>query len=726
MSERFITTDPETLWSEFFQYMSDQGYWSREIESEAGQVISKLLCEIAGRVNYFANRTYEETFEESARRFDTLVNFLQRHGFNFEKFLQFNARQFTINRVLWGGYELTGATDYTFSENPNTDPDYNASWEVNLTLTLSGVIRLRHKFTDDGKVEGYFKFYPTKKLYSANNDPAVFQVPLTMNVGITITRILGFAAPLISMSVTNWESGSTTASTQYDIVSNHVFRTLLQTLQSVVLTSTNFNQLFSNLNKVYYIRRVSDSTEFELYANQYQSTDSTKTFLSYNGDEEQVMIVFEGFNVNDTMELSILNSVEFSGLLNTEDFKVLLDDTDLSSTELPLEFITEILNAGTITLNSITGQATYIPTGNIKLLQASDFEIISSDITRLSDTLWSFNLQPNISPVNLPFTFRMKLNDLPAPGTVYDAGDVDFTNLCNSQTGATDSSYMLLKLLTDDADVTFGTINIGFERKIFQPNLSTVDLLRNYMRDKKVENNALVTRNDFRYHLQNIPEVYESNAYEESDVIKVTFYPYTQAVIDAVNEFFVDNSFVDYTILAPRELGLCYIGNVYHTSSGDISDLFNAALENLNYFFDQTLTLDTLKSQIATEVEEIITLNGTFRFMISTNETYAPTVAFSDTISRNLKKFTLVFPALGYHQVELSDASGTYQDAYVSISYTIDKPNGVISFTLSFLGSTSRIYVLPVCDNYSLILNNREYMKGSSVLTTGIVNFVND
>lgn len=275
----FTGNDSDQIFSSMQQYMIDNGYWDENVwGTDSGQLFMRLMAEIVAANNYSVNRLYEESFEETARRIDTLVLALHRKGFVFEKFLNNNTKIYNIHRYYYY---------YHFSKT-NTYSLYRYQFYA------KGKLKIKFKNIVN-EIDNFYKINNDLNFYLLDsNQTDYYVIPMTYSgFGYTVAETNSYQVCQVSAGANNCVS-----------ISNSKFIFAANELFNEILNSNNTEFILNTIYKIFNFKV--NNISKNILKNKYEDiTEINKAYMSLTNTGIPNLIL-ENYLIGDEIEINYM------------------------------------------------------------------------------------------------------------------------------------------------------------------------------------------------------------------------------------------------------------------------------------------------------------------------------------------------------------------------------------------------------------------------------------
>ncbi len=652
----FTGYDSDQLMVQIQQYLIDNGYWNTEIwGTDSGMLLMWLLSELISVDNYAVNRAYEESFEETARRIDTLVQALHRKGFDFSKFLQ--NTQFVVG-------VRNQSLIYTMS-NPGTTTNIR----VEAAIKFTGKFKFR-RFNME-QVEGDLYEFGSD-WYGINTNEIILETPVEM-LGNYIygikDSVLGSHLGLANFSLKSGLSA----------VVDYLLTGQTEEISSFVNSSLNSSVVLEDISQIKSL--TADTLAVEVHKNRWESLDLPKAYLSC-AETGVPNLMLEEFPIGTAFVLEMWKNYRSSLFYRTN---TLVEGTDAEWVFESDEYCNIMLTPG-----SGYDLAPAVVNGGI-LQPDGSYNLKVEDMIYDSDLAlrrFSVTLTAGGGPVDVYIQVK---------GTTANIFDCLY---------ASETSFRLRGAVIPGNPNFFQSHTIYF---VDRTNSSLLDVvaIKNFLKEKMYSNQALVSESDANRVLSQLRGVIGYNVYKD-DGIKVCVYPDNAAIRLAVSEIFA-GSFFEYSFVDAVVKDIAFKGTIYHDGNLDESE-FIVKFGILKKYFNETLTFAEALQIIKANNEHVLDMTGKLCFGFYVEQ--SGIVNFDEEAGVDQDYFELYFPDRLDWNVTLTATSGSYQNAGISIVWTFDKATGAVAFTLNWVNEDVPFYVLIGRNNMSLQTKNNEVMLG--------------
>ena len=686
-TQQFTGYDSDQLFAQIQAYMISKGYWDAGTWStDTGQLMLRLLADLIASENYTINRSYEEVFEETARRIDTIAGALHRKGFDFSRLLEDGVYQTVVSDFLYNN-TLTDDHSLAFEYAPLLCAN---PWEYRLTggMYYEGYITFR-KSGMTHTVDVYYAFDAAGHLYCVGKDTMLLQKFVAADFSSTISPTSPVIGGYWTINRMNDGSASITSSsnqhTIYTPVGPLIADTtllesaLMNTVQTFTTGTRNTVVMLDDITQIYSLIQ-DGTTPVIVRKNRYQSLDLNKAYLSMNNTGKLILKLEEfaigsGFALTTKKRTYASSAQSYTLHANTEPYLISFVVTRavmaVSHNTLPADTQVRIEHA-------------------TKLSEDGVYSLWDMDLTYLSGLL----AQPWMA------THMVCESTITADLDFFPLKWRGFCSTASSFYGSTEYEFPASAKPTQTAQ-----ISAAISR---QPAAFTVEYLRNFLKDKLFGNQSLVSINDIKRTLNDIPFVQAYNVFNESG-IKITFCPY-EATIQTAIDAKLAGSFFTYSYTAPVKAQLFVQGTVYNTAPFT-QNAFKSVYYGMKFFFEDAVTRNQIIQKLQNNVKGVLNISG--QFGAGFIDLAAPVITFSEQIGKNWDFFNLLFPDQPTWNTTITDTSGSVTTAGYTVVYTFDKPTGILSYTLTFSGDAANCYTQLCKNDGSIELNPDEYLQGT-------------
>jgi len=743
----FTGYDPSQLEAQIVEYMIAQGYWTEEMQTEAGQLFLRLMANLIGNHNYNVNRIYEESFEETARRVDTIIESLHKKGFDFYKFMAAQGAQYRLAK-LGSTFSATGLKVSNIHAMGALGGNHG-SIIARCQMKWRGYVGAFFRISDLVENETWRRIL-NDVLYvqPSKADFVLFLVPVNCVCQVSGSAVAdpGGGTPTIYVTETVNLFPQIISPEALDL--NDIFAMAKFEDVDVTVSSLNQNIVIAKLLNIYNIEQISSALEVPLRNNKYQDLDTPKMYASLT-DDGQFAVVNDQYPIGETFRVSVQRGTAQSGLESVQiDLKDLIPVSTGWSEQKGMLYIPEevrvVYSASAVlaTLRAEPWHDVSIPYPPAGTWADWEVESESQDLQNWERTYrwkhstldgWSWSARAR-GEWNIKFWEYYTYFD-PISHTTFTGEWEAYLYLVaygipcfgpahlNSQKvnlGNGDRSMVQLRtepipILDGDSASFYYSLRPTFDRSnTLYGDLNTVAGLRAFLKDKLYTNGSLVSPSDITAATLQIPQIIAARAYEESGN-KLVFYPSSLITQTAVAALIADSGQA-YSMVDPVFRELVLKGTVYHDSSFDQA-AFEVIFTRLRAFFGETATFSDLINTIRGADESFIDLTGHFSIGFLQEPTnIVHTVSVSG--GQDIDFFELYFPGQPTWGIVVTDTVGTVATANFQCIYTVDKSTGTVALTVTFFSQLEDFYVLLARNNSSIQPKNDEYVQGSKLFVT--------